>query len=139
MKKRISLIFAGLGIAALAGCGHLHATGASGGSSSLRAAATSSAVKSEAAAAGKDVLATCLPKGTVITKQYLAGLAASPAQAKALAVRCDVPKDHRAAFAKAVGISALNADMRGSFKTVKGREEWMNQVFPVILKTYQAK
>lgn len=136
MNKKISLVFAGAAIAgvALAGC---H-SGTAVSSSSVKAQITSSAVKSEAAAAGKAVLSTCIPAED-ITKTYLISLAEKPSAAKALATRCGIPEGKRAAFVKAVLASAGNAYFRGSFKTPEGQRTWADQVFPVILRTYQSK
>lgn len=148
MNKKISLVFAGLAITgAIAGCGRLHVTSTGG---ALKATTMPTVLKSEAATAGRDALATCLPKGTVITKQYLVSLAVNMKAARALAVKCDIPRvsakypatahdkhPNQVAFAKAVIASASNAYFKGSFKTKAGQEEWANKVFPVILATFQ--
>lgn len=139
MNKRISLVLAGaaIGAVALAGCKG-SATTAASTSAKAHAVATSSQAR-EAETAGKDALATCLPKGTVIDKKFLVNLALSKSAQHDLAAKCKIPQANVKPFVKAVAASALNAYFAGSFKTSQGRIEWETKTFSVILKTYQSK
>jgi hypothetical protein len=137
MNKNISLIFAGAAVIGVALTGCKSGGNAAASSSSLRAAATSSAAK-QAEQTGKNILAACVPAKD-ITESYLVSLALNPTKVHALAVKCNIPKANRKPFTKAVLASALNAYQHGDFKTKTGRLEWANKVFPVIMKTYQAK
>ena len=136
-----------LAVAALAGCGKTHY-----GTATASQSAVASAAATEGATAAKDVLATCLPKGTVVTESLLLNLASSKSARDQLATECKIPKvtatypatkhdkeANRTAFAEAVALSAGNAWYHKDFKTAQGRDDWANKVFPVILKTYRVK
>lgn len=139
MNKVFSLSLAGAAVIAVALTGCKGSSGVSASEASQRAhALKTSSQGQEAQQVGKDLAGTCLPAKD-LNRKYLVGLAVDLSEAKALAVKCEIPKAEVLPFAKEVGSSVATLYLTGKFSTTAERTTWAEKTFPVIVKKYQGK
>ena len=138
MNKIIASALAGTAVAGvlLTGC-KSNGVSATQASERAHALATSTAA-SQAAVAGKDLAGTCIAAKD-LNRAYFVSLALNLKTAKALAAKCEIPKENIPDFAKAVISSASQAYLTGNFKNNDQRAAWAEKDLPVIVKKYQGK